>query len=223
MAFGPIMELSVGTLQIELAPIKREDLVVFVSPGLQQASVSKYLSRHVAPTLEDEQEWYDKTRADSTSLVWGIWVVEDSHRTLIGTTGLHEIKNGHILEAVSGSMIVDTAYWRRGIASAIHKARTWYAFQEMGLTCIKSDVIQGNAASLRALEASGYYVTHVERNTAFVDGKLRHLDHLLCINPAEWAWRQWWGGDRPTKASRDARKRTQTAISWSTENNVTLS
>jgi RimJ/RimL family protein N-acetyltransferase len=222
MAFGPIMKLSAGELQIELAPIQKDDLVAFVSPGIQQASVSRYLSHHVAPTLEDEQEWYEKTRADKTSLIWGIWVVENDERKLIGTTGLHEIKKGHILEAVSGSMIVDTAYWRRGIASAIHKARTWYAFKEMGLTCIKSDVIQGNVASRRALEKSGYYVTHVERNTAYVSGELRHLDQLLCVNPAEWAWRTWWGTDRPTKASREARSRAQEAMNWATENNVAL-
>jgi RimJ/RimL family protein N-acetyltransferase len=92
MAFGPIMQISVGDLQIELAPIDKDALHAFISPGLQQASVSKYLSIGGAPVLEDEQEWFEKVRTDKTSIVWGIWHREESGRRLIGSTALEGIE-----------------------------------------------------------------------------------------------------------------------------------
>lgn len=221
MAFGPIMQLKVGELDIELAPLTKESMAAFISPGMQRASISKYLAYSVAPVLEDEQEWFDKTRQAQDSLVWGIWVKNGDEKTVIGTSALHNRSMDPIKIAGSGSMIFDSAYWGKGIASSIHKARTWYAFQHMGLTCIRSGVIQGNVASLKALQKSGYSLVSVERNMVFVDGALRHADNLECINPGEAAWRHWWGTDRPTKLAREARLRAQDAMTWA-EQNVTL-
>lgn len=218
MAFGPIMQLKVGELEIELAPLTKESMGAFVSPGMQQAEVTRYLGLAVAPTLEDEQEWYDKTRQEKDSLVWGIWVKNDDDKKIIGTSGVHSITKGHTQQAVSGSLIFDTSYWGQGIASAIHKARTWYAFQHLGLTRIKSAVLHGNVASCKALEKTGYSFVFVERNEKFVDGSLRHMDNLECLNPDAAAWRLWWGTDRPSKVARDARKRTREAMEWAEQN-----
>ena len=156
MSFGPIMRFSVGTLRIELAPLNKEVLGEFVSPGMQQFEVRKYTSSHVAPVLEDELDWYERVRTNKDSLVWGIWVIDKDTRTLIGVSSLFDIKIDHIHQATSGSMIFRKEYWGRGIASAAHKARTWYAFQHMGLHRIMSAVIQGNGGSLKALTRSGY-------------------------------------------------------------------
>ncbi len=221
MAFGPIMQLKIGQLDIELAPIAREDLAAFVSPGMQRASIHKYLARATAPTLEDEQQWYDKTRAATDSLVWGIWDVSGGQRVLIGNTALTDITREHTIQATSGSMIFRKEYWGRGIASAIHKARTWYAFQYTGLTRIKAAVQHGNIASLKALQKSGYALVYVERNTKFIDGQLRHQDNVECLNPSELAWQLWWGDDQATVEAEVARQRTLEAMAWA-EENVTL-
>jgi RimJ/RimL family protein N-acetyltransferase len=218
MAFGPIMQLKVGDLTIELAPITKESLVEFVSPGFQQASVTRYLDRHNAPTVEDEVEWYDKARATKDSLVWGIWNIDGKNRQLIGNTALTEFENDCLAQATSGSVISNKAFWGKGIASAIHKARTWYAFQHMGLIRIKSAVVHGNIASRKALEKAGYNLVYVERNTTFVDGERRHQDNLECLNPSEEAWRLWWGADRPSPSAREARARTVEVLQWAAEN-----
>jgi hypothetical protein len=63
MAFGPRMKLKVDGLDIELAPLTKEVLSEFVE-GMQQFDVTRFLSRQASPTLEDEQEWYDKIRAE---------------------------------------------------------------------------------------------------------------------------------------------------------------
>lgn len=221
MAFGPMMQLTVGDLQIELAPIAKDDMQAFITPGMQQASITRYFSRSSAPVLEDEHEWFEKTRTDKNGITWGVWVIDGKKRQIIGTTALNELEGEHIRQATSGVMIFDKRYWGKGIASHIHRARTWYAFKHMGLTRIKSGVIQGNEGSWKALEKVGYTLVYVERNIRFVEGQMRHADCLECLNPEDWAWKQWWGGDRPTKRSIDARARTQQAMDWA-EKHVTL-
>ena len=218
MAFGPIMKLTTEKGDyIELAPFTREDSLRFVD-GFARHSVTQYLSHGTAQTKETEEEWYDKMVRDHTSRVWGIWVVEDGTRTLIGSSALSDIDTKkHIHQAVSGSNIFETQYWGRGIASACHKARTQFAFEQLGLHRIKSAVLQANGGSRKALERCGYTLVYTERNELFVNGVLMHQDCLECLNPADWAWRQWWGNDRPPLKNLEARKRTEAALAWARE------
>ncbi len=218
MAFGPIMRFKVSGLEIELAPVTREVLGEFVNPGMQQHSITQYIGMDSAPVIETEQEWYDKTRSAKDSLIWGIWLLEDGGRTIIGNSALEHIERGHVHQAVSGSMIFRQEYWGKGIASAAHKARTLYAFEQLGLHRIKSAVIQANGGSRKALERSGYNLVYTEHNTVFVNGQLRHQDNLECLNPNEPFWSQWFHGERPTKAQREARQRTLEALKWAHSN-----
>ena len=226
MAFGPIMRLTVGELQIELAPITKEAVKEVVSiehgGGIQRHSVHRYLGMASAPTEEDELDWFEKTRADKKSLVWGIWLIEANERTLIGNSALTGIgEDGHtgfIRQATTGSMIFRKEYWGKGIASAAHKARTWYAFEQLGLHRLKSAVIQGNGGSLKALERSGYTFVYTERNEAFIDGALRHLDCLECLNPLDLFWSQWWHGERIPAKARTSRALTLETLKWARQN-----
>lgn len=226
MAFGPIMRLKVGELNIELAPLTKEVVGEFIDiaygGGLQQQSVSRYLGMTTAPIAEDEQEWFEKIRTAKDTVLWGIWVVDGESRTLIGNSSLFDMGEvGHtpfFRQATSGSLIFRKEYWGRGIASAAHKARTWYAFQHLGLHRIKSSVIQANGGSRKALERSGYTFVFTERNEQYGDGKNHHLDCLECLNPLDFFWTQWWHEDRPTKASLEARTRTLEALEWASKN-----
>jgi len=229
MAFGPILRFTVGDLRIELAPLTKESVSEFVSlkhgGGLQQRSVSQYLGLPSAPVAEDEQEWFEKVRTNKHSLVWGIWLLEGEGkgqtRTLIGNSALTGIDSeGHtrlIRQATSGSLIFRKEYWGKGIASAAHKARTWYAFNHLGLHRIKSAVIQANGGSRKALERSGYTFVYTERNEQYGDGQFHHLDCLECLNPLDLFWNQWWHVDRPTKAARQARLLTREELAWAEE------
>ena len=233
MAFGPIMRFSVGELRVELAPLTKEAMSEFVGlahgGGLQRRSVTRYMGMDAAPTPEDEVEWFDKTRAAKDTLIWGIWIVdgegESQTRTLIGNSALVDIdKDGHsglIRQATSGSMIFRPEFWGKGIASTAHKVRTWYAFKELGLHRIKSAVIQQNIGSRKALERSGYTFVYTERNEQYAQGALQHMDCLECLNPLDLFWSQWWHGDRPSKASREARTLTREVMDWA-DNNVEL-
>ena len=232
MAFGPIMRFTVGDLRIELAPFAKSDMGEFISleygGGMWQFSVRKYTGRTNAPTLEDEEEHYEKVRKAIDRLVWGIWVITvidgTEQRLLIGVSDLFGFDEGGtklIQQATSGSMIFNKEYWGKGIASAAHKARTWYAFTQLGLHRIKSAVLQANIGSRKALERSGYTFVYTERNESFIDGQLQHLDCLECLNPNRLFWSQWWGADRPDPEKLAARKLTQRTLAWA-EKNVEL-
>jgi RimJ/RimL family protein N-acetyltransferase len=222
MAFGPIMQVKVGDLLVELAPLTKENVCEFVKDGaMQQASITRYLGRRFAPVLEDEHEWFERVRGEKDSLTWGIYLVDGETKNLIGDTTLFDITKEHIHQATSGSMIFRQEHWGKGIASAIHKARSWYAFQHLGLHRIKSAVFRGNGGSLKALQRSGYNLVYTERNSAFIDGTLRHHDNLECLNPNDPFWQQWWHGERPPKHALEARQRAQQALEWAKQN-VTL-
>lgn len=216
MSFGCIMELPVDSLRIRLAPLTRESMGEFVrSGGMQHHGVTRYMGRRFAPTLEDEDEWYDNARQDQNRILWGIWdATESGSPVLLGSTGLNGIEYEPFKQAVSGVVIFRTDYWRKGIASRIHRARTWYAFHQLGLYRIKSAVIIGNDASYRALWNAGYETVGVERNTQFVDGKYRHQRNLECLNPNDPFWSHWWGDDTPNPETLEARERTLQAMEW---------
>lgn len=219
MAFGPVMQLHVDGLDIELAPLSRDVMGEFIAyGGMQHHSITRYLGRRTAPVLQDEEEWFDRVRAETDSLLWGIWVVKDGSRQLIGTSGLHHIGGDHFRSATSGSMIFNQDYWRKGIAKHTHMARTWYAFYQLGLSIIRSGAISTNVASRRALQHSGYYDVSLERNAVFVDGEHRHMQNLEALNPQPTFWKAWWGGERPTAAAVKARQRSRIAMEWAQQN-----
>ncbi len=220
MAFGPIIKLKTSTgMQLELAPFTREEVVQFADP-FSQASVTQFLSMSNAQTVETEQAWYDHQISDKNCVVWGIWAVGDD-RKLIGNFDFKDINRNILAQATNGIAITDKAYWGKGVATAVHRASLRYAFKELGLVRIKSAVLRGNGASLHAMEKSGFTIVYTERNTHFRDGAPRHQDNLECLNPDDWAWRLWWGEDRPTRKAIEARARTFEALEWA-EKNVEL-
>lgn len=219
MAFGPIMSTQTSTgLQLEFAPFTREQATENLR-GFQKDSVVRYISlQHKAQIKESVEEWYDNIAKDTERVLWGIWAIESGGRKIIGNTALMNFEKQPLFQAVSGIVIADQNYWGKGIASAAHKARTWYAFRQLGLVRIKSAVRDGNGGSLRALQKSGYSVVYNERNTSFIDGVHRHQSNLECLNPDDWAWRLWWGDDRPTRKAVEAREVTRQALDWAKQN-----
>ena len=211
MSFGPIIKTETSTgLQIELAPFTREEAVRFAEP-FSHLSVTRFLSMTFSQTKETEEAWYDSIIADKNSLNWGIWAIEDK-RKLIGNFSLRDIDRTVLAQATNGIVIIDKAFWGKGVASAVHRASLLYAFRELGLVRVKSAVLEGNEASRVSMEKSGFITIYTERNTHFRDGKLRHQMNLECLNPDDWAWRLWWGDDRPTRKAVEARSRANDAL-----------
>lgn len=218
MAFAPIMKLKTKSgLRIELAPFTRDEVAGFL-PAFQKASITRYLHMHIAQTIETEYEWYDKMIHDQNSRLWGIWAVEGGKRTLIGNTVIEQIEGMGLTKGTTGIVIANKEYWGKGIATATHKARTWYAFKQLGINRLVSYIYEDNAPSMRAIEASGYFLHHITRNELFTDGKWQPVHMFECLNPDDWAWRLWWGDDRPTRKAIEARAKALEALQWAQEN-----
>lgn len=226
MGFGPRLEVTVPQkdgepLKVLLAPHTKEAMPAFVeNGGMQHYSVARYLaSGRTVPVLEDEMDWFEKTRAAKDSVVWGVWVKVDNQLKLIGGISLVSIEPGPsgFVQATDGIVLFDQDFWRKGIASAIQKTVMWFAFSELGIGRIMAAVIQGNEGSLKALTSAGYSLVYVERNTAYIAGKLHHQDNLECLNPLEPFWGTWWGDDTPNDGALEARKITEAAFLWAKE------
>ena len=218
--FGHIMEFDVGEMRIRMAPLSREDMPQFVqNGGMQSLNVARYLGRSTAPVIEDEYEWYEKQRTDQTQVGWGLYVLSESEPVLIGTSGFSGIAtNTMFRRGTSGYLCFRPEYWGRGIAGHSHRARTAYAFNELGLSCIYSGAYDANAGSSKALESVGYVQTGINRNAGMHAGRFLHHIHYECINPADWAWSAWWGDDEPGEQWLAARERTEAALQWAAAN-----
>lgn len=222
MAFGPIMKLSTSTgLKLELAPFTREEAEIFTE-GFQKSSVTKFLSSDIAQTKETEQAWYDGILQDKLSRIWGIWVVEKNSRKLIGNTSIEKVEMSNMPRAVTGIVITDKNYWGKGIATAMHKARCFYAFERMRIVRLISYIYDGNEPSLRALEKVGYSLHHRTRNEMYNQGEWLAVNAMDCINPLDWAWSLWWGSDRVPRKNLEARKATEASLDWARKNVVML-
>ena len=214
MAFGPIMKFTVGELEVEMAPFTRDEAIATFVPGMAQHSVTKFIGSAGVQTAETEGEWYDQMIKKRDSYVWGIWVCENWGRNLIGSTSIMEVTMEPLKQGTTGISIVDKSYWGRGIAGACHRARTWFAFEQLATVRLKSAVYEGNEASKRAIEKVGYTSVYTERNDIFFDGKLHHKECFECLNPTSWAWNRWWRDDRPTRKSIEAREKTRQILEW---------
>jgi len=213
------MRFSVGQLEIELAPIAREDMPRFIeNGGMQNFTVTKFLGRSGGPVLEDEYDWFERSRSDKSTYCWGVYVLEGAERKLIGNTSINQINTDMMRYATTGFLIFDPSYWGKKIASHCHKARTWYGFTQLGLVQLRSGVFDGNNGSKKALQGVGYVPIFHERNQYFVDGQFIGLTSYSMVNPLDTQWNFWWHGDPVPEEFLQARKRTQQALEWASTN-----
>jgi len=176
--FGLTMRIEMDELGITLRALSKNDLPQVVN-GFTSMKVHRWTTQMYAQTLENEEEWYENNRKAQDSCVWGI--VPDGSEVPVGVTGLHRIDiHG---SCTSGIIIWDTSWWRKGVATRAHLARTLYAADYLNRLTIKSMVRCKNPASLNALKRVGYSVCGVEPRTFFRDGEWVDSHHLIWLNP----------------------------------------
>ncbi len=115
-----------------------------------------------------EEEFFESAAKATNAVHFAIETLDGEH---IGQCGLHGIK-WRIGEAVTGTFIGRTDLWGKGYASDAVAVRTRYAFHDLGLRMLISEVFGDNAGSLRALERAGY-------------------EHVGCIPERTWNAGRW--------------------------------
>lgn len=194
-------------MSIAMRPAQDGDPAAF-APMMSDPAVQAYLGRQTGQTIRDEEEFFDRMRTDKDSYLWVIEVtLEGAGAETIGCTSLHTRMGNRF---GSGYVCGRPEYWNRGIASATHRLRTWYAFCERGAYAIDSSYADANEFSGRALRGVGYLEVG-RRPRSFLRGGRWHDEVLLsCYNPA--ATGILWPEEGVPAAVREALPRTESAL-----------
>ena len=159
--FGPVLKGE----HVTLRPADDSDPPRFV-PWFADMEVTRYLGRRHAVALYQEIEFLKKVGESKNDVFWMI----DADGETVGATGIHAIDwpNAH---GTTGIVIGAKDKWGRGIASEVMRLRTAYAFEQLNLRKLMTEVFIENAASRRALEKNGYRTVGTHRHHFFTRGR----------------------------------------------------
>lgn len=211
MAFGFPMHLSAGDKPgVILRPIDVSE-AGSISGLISSYEVARFTNTKSSKTVAQETEWIESSSKGADSTIWGIAIAEsqsDTQGRIVGVTSLsHNDGRGS-----SGIIIYDRSLWGQSIASRCHRARCFYAHNNLGLKAIDSTVAYPNLGSRKALQGVGYVITGTEYGNHFADGQPHHLHRLTWVNPTEHKWLEFWGTHKPPVNFQKARIVAQKAL-----------
>lgn len=177
--YGYPMLIETERIKLVLRPFTKGEVRGFV-PYFGSMVIHEFTAGMSAPTVEDEEHWYDKTREDKDGMTWA--VVPDGETEPIGMTSLHKITD-IFGGSSSGFICYKPEWWNKGLASAAHLGRTMYAADYLNRSVINSSVRSRNIGSRKALERVGYTVWGTELITIQRGGKFLSTDHLQWFHP----------------------------------------
>lgn len=170
------LEVTFRAVELSEAPILKE--------WMSSSLLTETIARDFAISLKEEEDWIQKAYTEDRILMIGIEV----EKRLIGSSTIN------LKSLETGSNIGIPEYRGKGIGTANHVFRTWYAFEQMDLRMLRSKVMMDefdekykNYASFKALQKVGYIQTGVQRDAHFIDGRRITLAQLECYNPRYWA------------------------------------
>src|SRR5207248_11699527 len=159
--FGPLLRGD----KVTLRPARENDAEHFVR-WFADMEVTRFVARGMASALEQEQEFLKKM-GESKDDVW--WVIEAEGKA-IGATGIHRI-NWLDANGTPGLVIGEKASWRKGYATEAMQLRTRYAFRELNLHKLMTEVDAEHEASRQALALNGSRAAGVRREGTVRDGQ----------------------------------------------------
>jgi len=159
--FGPVLKGD----HVTLRPADDSDPPRFV-PWFADMEVTRYLGRRTAVALYQEVDFFKRVGESKTDVLWMI----EADGAAIGAIGIHQIDwpNAH---ATTGIVIGEKSAWGKGFASEAMRLRTRYAFRELNLEKLMTEVFVTNPASRRALEKTGYRTVGIHRHHFFTGGR----------------------------------------------------
>lgn len=157
---GPYLRGAIVTLR----PADDGDPPRFV-PWFGDMEVTRYLGRRAAAALYQEVDFFKRVGESKNDVFWVIEV----DGAAVGATGIHGI-DWQNARGTTGIVIGERSLWGRGIASEAMALRTRYAFRELNLQKLMTEVFVGNLASRRALEKNGYRTVGIHKHHFFTRG-----------------------------------------------------
>jgi len=164
--------MNIPGKHVLLRAIELQDL-----PRLQQWANDPALQRllggwHFPTSMQDQHAWFATLSCQSANQRFAI----EHQGELLGTVNLVSIdwKNRHAFE---GLMLGDPASRGKGYGRDALMALMRYAFDELGLARLDTDIIEYNDSSLKLHEKCGWLLEGKKSNGYFRDG--RHWDKLI--------------------------------------------
>lgn len=210
--FGFPMRISMKDGRVVIMRPLKEGEMGAVAQQISSYEVCRYLTMRGAQSTEQELEWLKARYTEDNSFGWGVCLAEHNKDTTgrpIGMSGVNDIKNNR---GESGVVLWDSSMWGTGIASAIHRARCYYAVNCHHLLAIDSGFFQANIGSGKALYRVGYAKTGITYHHHYTDGQPSHAQGLLWVNPTEHSWNYFWGDTEIPRKFLKARERAFTAL-----------
>jgi RimJ/RimL family protein N-acetyltransferase len=161
-----ISESIIQGARVRLRPLAEPDLRTCVE-WMHDREVTRWLaSVGDPPTLADEQEWYDRRRADPDSVMWAI---ETEEGRLIGNVELRLTPSAR--RAEMGIVIGDKSAWDKGYGTNTVRMVLRYAFEELELNRVDLTTDEENHRAIRCYEKCGFMREGLLRQHRFVDGE----------------------------------------------------
>jgi RimJ/RimL family protein N-acetyltransferase len=167
--------------RVRLRPVQPGDLPKFVE-WLADPDVRRWLAAlPEAPTLQDEVEWYEDSRANPDNVLWAIETVGGQ---LIGTVELRIAQ--HANRAELGIAIQDRSQWNKGYGTDTVRQVLDYGFGELGLNRIELTVDEENGRGRRCYEKCGFREEGLLRQHRIVDGEYGNTV-MMAILREQWS------------------------------------
>jgi RimJ/RimL family protein N-acetyltransferase len=145
-----------------LSDLKEKDLPKFVR-WLPNNEVSQYLLVDFSNlTLKKEKAWYNDTKKQKDTIIFGLYALDGNKKVLIGSTGLKKIDYNHE-NAEFGIIVGDKNYWGKGIGTEATKLVLDFGFKVLGLNAIYLAVFSKNKAGQKAYKRAGFKKTGLLR------------------------------------------------------------
>lgn len=170
--------------RVRLRPMEPRDLPKFVE-WLADPEVRRWLAAlQEPPTLEDEVDWYESTRANPDNVLWSMETLEGQ---LVGTIELR--LNPVSKRAELGIAVQDKTQWSKGFGTDAVKLALEYGFDDLELNRIELTVDSENGRGRRCYEKCGFVEEGVLRQHRFVEGKFGDTV-VMSVLRSEWEARQ---------------------------------
>ena len=166
--------------KVRLRPMEPRDLPKFVQ-WLADPEVRRWLAAlQEAPTLEDELDWYESTRANPDNVLWSMETLDGQ---LVGTIELR--LNPASQRAELGIAVQDKKQWSKGFGTDAIKLALEYGFDDLELNRIELTVDAENGRGRRCYEKCGFVEEGLLRQHRFVEGKFGDTV-VMSVLRSEW-------------------------------------
>lgn len=167
--------------KVRLRPVRPGDLQSFTD-WLADPEVRRWLAAlDEPPTLQEEIEWYEDTRANPDNVLWAIETLDGR---LLGTCELRTALKSRRAEL--GIAIQDKREWSKGYGEDAVRLVLEYGFEDMELNRIELTTDEDNVRGRRCYEKCGFVEEGTLRKHRIVDGRPINTI-MMSVLREEWA------------------------------------